>query len=49
MVLFDANDTLAELSSPNVPDIADGDDGNEVNTHDNIFTQRLFTTLLYRF
>lgn len=48
MVLFDEDDTLAEFSSPLSPVIGDGDIF-EVNTHDVIFVQRLFFSLMWRY
>jgi hypothetical protein len=49
MVLFDNNDLLQEIGAVNRPVASVNIEGEEVNTHDNIFTQRFFTTLLYRF
>lgn len=49
MVLFDERTTLLEVGSSDAPVIGDGDDGDEVNTHDVKFVQRLLLTLMLRF
>jgi hypothetical protein len=48
LVLFDADDTVAEFGSPNSPILGDGDIA-EVNTHDVLFVQRLFFSLMWRY